>query len=95
MKNKLGDLNDHLFAQMERLADEKLKGEDLDKEIKRGGAMVDVADQILRGAELQVSAAKIMADHGNKNPGKGGDPMSMLSIIEGRPRLENGSAKKQ
>jgi hypothetical protein len=88
MKNKISDLNDHLFAQMERLADEALKGDDLVTEIKRGDAMVDVADQILRSAEIQVAAAKIVAEHGK------GDPMALLPTIEGRSRLiENGAGK--
>ncbi len=65
MKNKLADLNDHLFAQLERLSDEDLTPEQIDTEAKRGTAIVAVADQILRHATLQVQAAKIMSDHGN------------------------------
>jgi len=65
MKNRLSDLNDHLFAQMERLADETLTPEQLDTEAKRGEAMVAVADQIIRNAALQVQAAKIASDYGS------------------------------
>ena len=86
MKNKLSDLNDHLFAQLERLSDESLTAEQIDREAKRGEAIVAVADQILRHASLQVTAAKIIADHG-------GDPMSHLKQIEGRPRLINGKSQ--
>jgi hypothetical protein len=64
MKNKLADLNDHLFAQLERLAEEGLSPEKIDQEVKRGQAIVAVADQILRHASLQVQAAKIISDHG-------------------------------
>jgi hypothetical protein len=64
-KNRLSDLNDHLFAQLERLSDEDLTPEQIDTEVKRGAAIVGVADQILRHASLQVQAAKIMSDHGN------------------------------
>jgi len=66
MKNKLGDLNDHLFAQIERLADEDLSAEQIDQEVKRAGAMVDVADKITGNAELQLKAAKLYAEHGDK-----------------------------
>lgn len=64
MKNKLADLNDHLFAQMERLGDEELSPEKIDQEAKRSVAMVAVADQIIRNAALQIQAAKIAFDGG-------------------------------
>jgi hypothetical protein len=66
VKNKLTDLNDHLFAQLERLSEEGLTPEKIEVEVKRGTAIVAVADQILRHATLQVQAAKIYADHGDK-----------------------------
>lgn len=71
MKNKLCDLNDHLFAQMERLADEDLSPEKIEEEAKRGAAMVAVADTIIRNAALQIQAAKIAFDGG-------GDPIPYL-----------------
>ena len=64
MKNKLSDLNDHLFAQLERLSQEELTPDQIETEVKRGSAIVAVADQILRHASLQVQAAKIVSDHG-------------------------------
>ena len=35
MKNKLSDLNDHLFSQLERLSDEALTPEEIEREAKR------------------------------------------------------------
>jgi hypothetical protein len=64
MKNKLSDLNDHLFAQIERLGDEDLDEEQIEKEAKRAGAIVSVADQIIKNADLQLKAATLLAGHG-------------------------------
>lgn len=64
MKNKLTDLNNHLFAQLERMAEEGMTAEQIDQEAKRAEAIVSVADQITRNADLQLKAAKLFADHG-------------------------------
>lgn len=69
MKNSLADLNNHLFAQLERLSDEELTPAQLDSEAKRGAAVVAVADQIIRNASLTIQAAKILSDHG-RDPSK-------------------------
>ena len=60
MKNKLSDLNNHLFAQLERLGDEGLKGEDLAAEIDRAKAMSGIATQIVNAAKVTVDAARLM-----------------------------------
>jgi hypothetical protein len=64
MKNKLSDLNDHLFAQIERLGDEDLTDEQIEKEAKRADAIVSVAEQIVKNADLQLKAATLLAGHG-------------------------------
>lgn len=63
-KNRLSDLNDHLFAQLERLGEEGLSAEQIGAEAQRAGAIVSVADQITRGADLQLRAAQLFAKHG-------------------------------
>lgn len=75
-KNRLSDLNDHLFAQIERLADEDSAPEKIDQEHKRAEAMVGVADQILRTAAVQLQAAKLVSDY------DGSDPRPYLSMME-------------
>lgn len=79
MKNKLSDLNDHLFMQIERLANEDLTAEQIETEAKRGHAIVSVADQIIRAGSLQIQAASLVAEYGS-------DPAPYLPQIEGRKR---------
>ena len=66
MKNKLTDLNNHLFAQLERLSDEDLSEEQVEQECKRADAIVAVSDQILSGANTQLKAATLIANHGDR-----------------------------
>ncbi len=66
MKNKLGDLNDHLFAQLERLSDENMDPKEMAQEVRRAKAIVGVSDQIVENATLKIRAAKLFADHGEK-----------------------------
>lgn len=58
MKNTLGDLNNHLFAQLERLGDEELKGEELKEEMERAKSIGYVAKQIIDNASLVLDAQK-------------------------------------
>lgn len=60
MNNKLSDLNNHLFAQIERLGDEDLKGEDLKTEINRAKAVAGIATQIVQSAKITVDAMKLI-----------------------------------
>lgn len=66
MKNKLGDLNNHLFAQLERLSDETLTAEQIAQEVQRTDAIIGVSEQIVRNADLQLKAVNILATHGER-----------------------------
>ena len=61
------DLNNHLFEQMERLNDEELSNEELEKEIRRAKAMTEISGQIIENAALWLDAEKIKATYGNRN----------------------------
>lgn len=62
-RNTLGDLNNHLFAQLEKMDDE-LTGEQLDNEIRRTEAMAKISEQIIKNGELQFRAMKHMDEYG-------------------------------
>lgn len=63
-KNKMTDLNDHLFMALERLNDDDATAEDIEREAKRAEAIVNLADQIVSGHRLSLDAAKLFAQHG-------------------------------
>ena len=58
MKNRLIDLNNHLFAQLERLSDEDMTGEKLGEEMEKSKAIGGVAKNIIDNAKLALEAQK-------------------------------------
>lgn len=60
------ELNDHLFAALDRLDVESLTPEQIEAEVKRAGAIVEVADRITENAKVTLQAAKLYAEHGDK-----------------------------
>lgn len=67
MKNTLTDLNNHLFEQLERINDEDLTDEQLEKEIKRSKAMTDIATKIIDNASLGLQAEKLKVEYGRRD----------------------------
>ena len=67
-KNTLSDLNNHLFAQLERLGDEDLTQEDLQKEIERAKSINGVAKNIIDNAKVALEGAQFTYEKlpGNK-----------------------------
>ena len=61
-KNKITDLNNHLFAQLERLSDEDLRGEALIEEVRRARSVTEVAQQVIASGDLLLKA-RIAADN--------------------------------
>lgn len=64
MKNKLTDLNNHLFAQLERLGDEDLAGDNLAEEIERAKAVAQISKNIIGNAALSLKAEEFKAEYG-------------------------------
>lgn len=59
MKNKFTDLNNHLFAQLERLNDEEMTAEQLEIESKRAKAINEVAKTLVASHKNAIEAMKI------------------------------------
>lgn len=62
LQNTLVDLNNHLFAEVERLSDEDLVGDNLVEEIGRAKAIKEISQQIISNASLALDAEKLKAD---------------------------------
>jgi hypothetical protein len=83
MQNKLSDLNNHLFAQLERLGDEGITGEKLTEEIGRAKAVTDVAQQIIANGSLVLKAETMMHEYGinMKNAGDKKMPSALRTLF--------------
>lgn len=67
MKNTLGDLNNYLFESIERLNDDELTDEELEREIKRSEAVQKVAKTIIDNGSLALQAKKHFDEYGIEN----------------------------
>jgi len=61
-RNKLSDLNNLLFAQLERLSDEDVSPDEMKLEIQKAQAMSKVASQIVNSSKLVLQASKMAAE---------------------------------
>ena len=64
MKNRLTDLNDILFAQLERLTTEDLPDDQIAQEVARTQSVVQIADRIVDTARLQLEGVKFLHTNG-------------------------------
>lgn len=63
-RTTLNDLNEYLFQEMDRLTNEDLSVEELDKEIKRSDALQKVAKTIIDNGTLALQAKKHLDEYG-------------------------------
>lgn len=66
MNNKLSDLNNYLFEQLERLNDdENLSDENFNKELERSKAITQIGNTIINNAKLALEGKKYIDEMGN------------------------------
>lgn len=63
-KNKLLDLNNHLFEALERINDESLEGEKLQEEMARAKTITQIGNTIISNASLALEAKKYKDEFG-------------------------------
>lgn len=85
MENKLTDLNNILFEQIERLNDDDLHGDALKQQIKRSQAIESVAGMIIANANTVLKAEKMKMDYALNDR----DPNQVPEMlrIEGRKKI--------
>ena len=64
MNNNLSALNNYLFEALERLTDDTLTEEELQREITRADAVTSVAETIIHNGELSLKALKHAEEYG-------------------------------
>jgi hypothetical protein len=82
MKNKLSDLRDHLFAQLEAVRE--AKDEDLAKEVQRAQSVSDISRVLIDSAKVEIEYFKHI---GGEN--------SASAFIESKPALPPAKADRQ
>lgn len=78
MKNSLVDVNNYLFEAIERLNDDSLSDDQLDKEIKRADAVTKVAKTIVDNTTLALNIKKHLDEYGK------GDSYQIPGVIESK-----------
>jgi len=66
-RNKLSDLNDHLFAQIERLTEEGIDDEIFELEKERSKCLSNLSKQVIGVHKLVLDAAKLVNEGGLVN----------------------------
>ncbi|TPU95011.1 hypothetical protein [Acinetobacter baumannii] len=61
--SNLSELNKHLFAQLDRLSNNDLKGDALKEEVSRAGAVNEICKSVIENANLQLQATKLVAEY--------------------------------
>ena len=57
-RNKISDLRDHLFAQLERLDDDQISAEQLQVELNKAKAVAQIGSVIINSAKVEIDFIK-------------------------------------
>lgn len=57
-RNKISDLRDHLFAALERIDNDELTNEELQKELQKAEAVAQIGAVIINSAKVEVDFMK-------------------------------------
>ncbi|KAF1018426.1 MAG: hypothetical protein GAK29_04254 [Acinetobacter bereziniae] len=81
--SNLGDLNRHLFEQLNRLNDNNLKGDALKEEMDRTKAITDVSKRIIDAHNTHLEAVKFIATYkglGDQKPAELSSSLEMKDV---------------
>lgn len=81
MNNNLTALNNYLFETLERLTDDTLSEEEMQREITRSQAVTSVAETIIHNGELSLKALKHAEEY---NIGSVGQNRKLPPMLEAR-----------
>ena len=62
--NKLSDLNDHLFMQLERLGDDDMDDTSTRREVQKASAISKIASQVIAVNRLSLEALRLVDQQG-------------------------------
>lgn len=83
MKNKLSDLNNYLFEALERISDDSLTPEELEREITKADTTTKIAEAIIKSGELTLKAIKHANEYGISTRRQGGELTPMPEFLLG------------
>lgn len=75
MKNTLTDLNNYLFEQIERINDDSLTTEELERELRKTDSIVKLSEKIIDNGELAFKTMQHMDNYGYNTKARVVPPM--------------------
>lgn len=82
MKNTLSDLNNYLFESLERLLDDDLTEEQMQREIIRSKAVASVAETVIHNGELALKTMQHLNDMGYGSGKRDGNLAPVPNMLE-------------